>query len=171
MSGAPSNGWDSYVWQIQNSYSAKKGSYMKMNVCQHAAIIGNDGSPWATTSEWPGLSEYEHEQDTEDGGTTNVKVNEHKAAMQAAVGNRTPTIAGIRMGGMKYVLTNYDASCNMSMLTKQGGGGAAVMKTKNAIVIGMWNKDAVMTNNMNQNSGDCSLQVEKVANLLKEAGY
>ena len=92
-----------------------------------------------------------------EGGSTVVKVNEHKAAMQASVGNRTPTAAGIRMGGMKYVLTSHDTSCNLAMLTKQGGGGAAIMKTKNAIVIGMWNKDAVMTNNMNQSSGDCSL--------------
>ena len=45
------------------------------------------------------------------------------------------------------------------------------MKTKNAIVIGIWNKEAMMTNNMVQNAGDCCLQVEKIANLLKEAGY
>ena len=40
------------------------------------------------------------------------------------------------------------------------------MKTKNAVVIGTWSKDAVMTNNMNQSAGDVALQVEKVANML-----
>ena len=82
-----------------------------------------------------------------------------------------PTAAGIRLGGMKYVLTSYDQSCSLAMLARFKGGGACVMKTKNAIVIGMWNKDLVMTNNSSQNQGDCAMQVEKVANKLKEAGY
>ena len=38
------------------------------------------------------------------------------------------------------------------------------MKTKNAIVLGWWNKDMMMTNNMNQNAGDCCMRVENVAN-------
>ena len=165
-----SNGWDSYIWQIQNSFSAKKGTYMKMNVCQHAAIIGNDGTPWAQTSEFPALTEYEFELDSLEGKSM-VKVNEHKCATACATGNRNPTAAGVRLGGMKYVMNSHDPSCNLAQLTKLGGGGAAVMKTKNAVVIGMWNKEAVMTNNMNQNAGDCALQVEKVANLLVAAEY
>ena len=146
MSG--SNGWDSYIWQVQNSYSVKKGSYIKMNVCQHAAIIGIDGTPWATTSEFPALTEYEFELDSLE-GVSMIKVNELKCAMAAAVGNRNPTAAGIRLGGMKYVMTSHDQSCNLAQLTRMGGGGACIMKTKNALVIGTWSKDAVMTNNMN----------------------
>ena len=68
-------------------------------------------------------------------------------------------------------MTSYDNSCSLAMLVRFKGGGASVMKTKNAIVIGMWNKDMVMTNNATQNAGDCAMQVEKVANLLKDAGY
>ena len=45
------------------------------------------------------------------------------------------------------------------------------MKTKNAVVIGTWSKDGIMTNNMNQSAGDVAMQVEKVANILLEAGY
>ena len=119
-----------------------------MNVCTHAAIIGNDGTPWATTSEWPALTEYDFELDSLEGIST-IKVNELKCAMAAAVGNRNPTAAGIRLGGMKYVMTSHDPSCNLVQLTRQGGGGASIMKTKNALVIGTWNKEAVMTNNMN----------------------
>ena len=69
--------------------------------------------------------------------------------MAASAGNRNPTIAGIRMGGMKFMFINHDAECNLTMLGRHGGGGASVMKTKNALVIGIWNKDAIMTNNMN----------------------
>ena len=98
---ATSNGWDSYIWQIQNSWSAKKGAYIKMNVCEHAAIIGNDGSPWAQTANFPGLSEYDFELDTME-GKQNIKVNEHKAALAASGGNRNPSAAGVRLGGMKF---------------------------------------------------------------------
>ena len=143
-----SNGWDSYIWQIQNSFSAKKGTYFKMNVCTHAAIIGNDGTPWVTTSEWPALTEYEFDLEGLE-GTQKVKVNEHKCAMAVSTGNRNPTAAGVRLGGQKYVLSNHDQSCNLAQLTRQGGGGASVMKTKNSVVIGTWSKEAVMTNNMN----------------------
>merc|ERR1712060_31147 len=131
---------------------------MKMNVCEHAAIIGNDGTPWAHTAGWPALTEYDFELEGLE-GTTNVKVNEFKAALMVAGGNRNPTAAGVRLGGMKYVMTNHDPDVNLAILTKTGGGGASIMKTKNAIVIGMWNKEAIMTNNVNQNAGDCTLQV------------
>ena len=143
-----SNGWDSYIWQIQNSFAVKKGTYIKMNVCQHAAIIGNDGTPWVTTSEWPALTEYEFDLEGLE-GTSKIKINEHKCAIQVAAGNRNPTAAGVRLGGSKYVMTTHDPSCNLAQLTRHGGGGATVMKTKNAVVIGTWSKDAVMTNNMN----------------------
>ena len=165
-----SNGWDSYIWQIQNSYAVKKGSYIKMNVCQHAAIIGSDGTPWATTSEFPSLTEYDFELEGLEGSSM-IKVNETKCALLVAGGNRNPTAAGVRLGGMKYVMVNHDPAVNLAQLSKQGGGGGAVMKTKNAVVIGMWAKDAVMTNNVNQSSGDCAMQVEKVANMLIKAGY
>ena len=56
-------------------------------------------------------------------------------------------------------------------LTKMGGGGGIVAKTKNAIVIGLWDKNGVMSNNLKQNTGDCSLNVEKVQKLLNDAGY
>ena len=111
---ATSNGWDSYIWQIQNSFSAKKQTYMKMNVCEHAAIIGNDGTPWATTSNWPELTEYEYDLETDEPGVTQkIKVNEHKAALMASTGNRNPTAAGVRMGGMKFIFLNHDPSANL----------------------------------------------------------
>ena len=73
---ATSNGWDSYIWQMQNAYSAKKGTYLKMNVCKHAAILGIDGTVWACTADWPGLKEYDMEIEDETGNKKTVKVNE-----------------------------------------------------------------------------------------------
>ena len=142
-----------------------------MNVCQHAAIIGNDGTPWATTSEFTPLTEYDFEVEADGGGNSTIKVNEFRCAQLAASGNRNPTAAGVRLGGMKYVVVNHDPTVNLVQCSKQGGGGCSIMKTKNAVVIGMWAKDAVMSNNVSQSAGDCALQVEKVANMLLKAGY
>ena len=91
----------------------KKGTYIKMNVCAHAAIIGNDGTPWATTSEFPALTEYDCDLETLE-GNMNIKVNEFKCVQAASAGNRNPTAAGIRIGGMKYVMVQYDASCSLA---------------------------------------------------------
>ena len=142
-----SNGWDSYIWQVQNAYSTKKNQYLKMNVSEHAAIIGNDGSIWACTKDFPELTEYECEFENADGEMQTVKVNELAIAKAVCSGNRTPSAAGIRIGGMKFVMTSHDESAFLANLTRIGGGGACIMKTKNAIVISMFNKENVMSNN------------------------
>ena len=55
-----SNGWDSYIWQLQNKYSVKQSKYRLTNVCANAAIYGIDGSPWCHDKEWLGLLKYDH---------------------------------------------------------------------------------------------------------------
>ena len=59
----------------------------------------------------------------------------------------------------------------VAQLTKLGGGGACVAKTKKAIVIGMWEKDAMMSTKQTQNGGDCALCVERLANFMKEVDF
>ena len=44
-------------------------------------------------------------------------------------------------------------------------------KTKNAVLVGVWDKNAVMSNNQPQNAGDCNDLVERVAKFLKEQDY
>ena len=39
-----------------------------------------DGTPWAVSANWPGLHTYEHEQESEYGGTELVQVNEFNIA-------------------------------------------------------------------------------------------
>ena len=70
------NGWDDYIPHIMGFYSKVKGEFTKKNVCVYGAIIGLDGTVWACSKNWPGLKEYEHPLEMEDGGTSNVKVNE-----------------------------------------------------------------------------------------------
>jgi hypothetical protein len=59
-----------------NKWSKVKGEFTVMNVCESAAIYGLDGVLWAATKNWPGLHEYDHPLEQDDGSTTQVKVNE-----------------------------------------------------------------------------------------------
>ena len=144
-----SNGWDSYIWQIQNKYSAKKETYLNTNCCIHAAIISIDGTVWAQSSEWPALTEYEHPLEQDDGSFTNVKVNEFQCALQVSGGKRMPSAAGVRMGNLKFMMVRHDPDDKVTQLGRQGGGGACIVRTKNALVIGIWDKNALMSNNQN----------------------
>ena len=166
-----SNGWDSYIWRIQNTWSDRQTKYTMTNVASAAAIYGIDGSCWACSADWPGLNEYDHDQEMDDGSTKNIRVNEFACALGVSKGTRKPSAAGCRMGGQKYLMTTHDAETNVAMLTRTGGGGGTVAKTKNAIIIGIWDKTAMMSNNKNQNAGDCAMNVEKVHKLLTDAGY
>ena len=53
------------------------------------------------------------------------------------------------MGNHKFVMTQHDPETNAAYLTRTGGGGATVARTKNAIIIGIWDKNAVMSDNKN----------------------
>jgi len=43
---------------------------------------------WAVSSDWPGLTEYQHPQEQDDGSIVNTEVNEFKTVMGAAQGLR-----------------------------------------------------------------------------------
>ena len=118
-----------------------------MNCCFAAAIYGIDGTPWATSADWAGLNEYDHALEQDDGSFKDVKVNEFHIALKAAEGQRAPSAAGIRMINTKFMfIRNED---NVTYLSRTGGGGACVAKTKNALIIGVWDKNAKMSNNQN----------------------
>ncbi len=102
------SGWEGYIYQIQHKYDVNKKDYVKTNICQHAAIIGNDGIAWAVSSNWPGLNEYQHPLELEDGTTRDTPVNEFKCALGAANSNRMPSAAGIRMGNEKYIFVKFE---------------------------------------------------------------
>ena len=55
-----SNGWEKYIYEMENKYSKLKSDYTINNCTIHSAIYGSDGELWAKSKEWPGLSTYEH---------------------------------------------------------------------------------------------------------------
>lgn len=160
------SGWEGFVHMMQHRYNKKKKEYTKTNILRHAAIISiKDGTAWAVTADWPGLSEYDQEQETEN-GLEIVHVNEFQIMNQVAGGVRRP---GIRMGGEKYTFVRHDPMYKSTYLIK-ATGGAICAKTKTCILIGTWSKDATMSNNIAQNQGDAAIQVEDMADYLREKG-
>ena len=107
------SGWEGYVHMILHKYNKKSQQWTKTNICEHAAIYGLDGTAWAVSSEWPGLSEYMFDVEQDDGGTIPCKVNEFQCALAAANGRRKPSEAGIRMGNEKFVFVSHDAEENV----------------------------------------------------------
>jgi hypothetical protein len=75
------------------------------------------------------------------------------------------------MGNQKYMLVKHNPENNSAYLGREGGGGACVARTNTAVVIGIWNKAAVMSNGQLQNAGDVNDLTEKMAEYLKSQGY
>jgi hypothetical protein len=114
-------------------------------VCEHAGIYGIDGTPWATSAGL-NLSKYQYDLEQEDGSKKSVPVDEFVTALQASKGNRKGSEAGIRMGNQKYMLVKHNPENNSVYLGREGGGGACIARTNTAVVIGIWNKSAKMSN-------------------------
>ena len=75
------------------------------------------------------------------------------------------------MNNQKYMLVKHNPENNSAYLGREGGGGACVARTNTALVIGIWNKSAQMSNGQFQNAGDCNEVTEKMAEYLKSMGY
>ena len=129
-----------------HKWSAKTGNFAINNVCQHAAIYGTDGALWAASAQWPGLHEYEHPLENDDGTTTNISVKEFQCTIDVSNGKRMPTAAGVRMGKTKFMMVSHDPETNTCYLSRFGGGGACVVRTNKAVVIGVWDKNLNMSN-------------------------
>jgi hypothetical protein len=49
------------------------------------------------------------------------------------------------MLGEKFIFIRHDPDTNTCSMSREGGGGATVIKTKEALVIGIWKKDLPMS--------------------------
>ena len=101
-------------------------------------------------------------------------MDEVKCAVAAAGGNRGGgnAGAGIRMGKTKFVMMRPSPMVDKgAYLSRQGGGGATVATSGKLVIIGIWNKDKLMSNKLNQNTGDCSDVVERMTKFLIKQGF
>jgi hypothetical protein len=140
------------------------------NVNEHGAIYGLDGTLWAANEGFQVYS-YDFDMMLEDGSTKKVPVNEFTTMLEASKGNRKGSEAGIRINNQKYMLLRHDPTSKCAYLGREGGGGACIVQVKTAIVIGIWNKAAEMSNGKLQNPGDCNDLTEKMGVYLTSMGY
>ena len=81
---------------------------------------------WSASGSWPGLHDYEHPLENDDGTTQNITISEFKCAMEVSNGKRMPTAAGVRMGKTKFMMVSHDPETNTVYLSRLGGGGACI---------------------------------------------
>ena len=120
------------------------------------------------SKDFPELKNYEYAVDDGWGNTgPPIKINEVDCAMKAAKGERKPAgDAGIRLGNQKFMFIKYDditqtTQCSCSF------GGAAMGNTKDAIVIGFFDKNKAMSDGQPQTSGLCAEQVQVMRAFLE----
>ena len=167
------SGWDSYIHQIQNTFDPDTNAWKVTNVCQYACIYGHDGNAWATS---PGfqLATYETDLLQPDNTTKKVLCNEHSALMKGTNGDRKGgQECGIRICNEKYMFLRNDETGGVKfcVMSRSGGGGACAARTDKALIVGVWGKDVMMSNNKTQNTGDCEKNVTNLAKMLKDSGY
>ena len=75
------------------------------------------------------------------------------------------------MANQKYMMIKHNPENNSAYLGREGGGGACIVASNTAIVIGVWNKAVKMGNGQLQNAGDCNELVEKMGEFLKANSY
>ena len=88
---------------------------------------------------------------------------------------------GIRICNQKYMFLRADEKNGVKfcVLSRQGGGGACVAKTQQALLVGVWGQDktgqnaaaCTMSNGKAQNVGDCEKCVMRTAESLYGAVY
>jgi len=109
---------------------------------QQAAIIGLDGNTWATSAGFA------------------VAPAEGKKVSGAFVNPSDIIASGVVLNNVKYLALRYD---NRSIYGKKGPGGCVLVKTKQAILIGIYGEGT--------QPGDATNIVEKLGDYLISVGY
>lgn len=134
---------------------------------QDAAILGaDDGLIWAQSPNFK-LSTYDVDVNVDIDKTEKISVNEQATLLEVfKTKGQVSSKAGIRIGGVKYVTTTFDADENAAFL-KSDNGGACAVRTNKCILIGTYDTKA----NPAQTSGNCNNNVAKLAKTLRDAQY
>ena len=161
--------WNEYVSnKLVNSVDAN--GHKLENVLEHAALIGNaDGVTWAASA---GFTIGKHKGQVE--GSGEVEIDEFANIVDAFSNNGDcKKVGGIRLGGEKFYMVNFDSEKNVMYLKKQGGG-ACIAKSKLAFVVGVFATSKKMKfdgKEENQNPGMCNKVVEELAEYLATLNY
>ena len=114
------------------------------NACEAAALIGADGTVWASTEGFAFNPSSPISVAKEDGTTETANINEFEHIKDAIV-NRGNTSkmkkGGVHFSGKKWVvLDGFEGEDYYTQYFKRDGGGAAITMTKSGnFVLGTWN--------------------------------
>jgi hypothetical protein len=163
--------WNDYVYAYLVNNTDPNNQKTATNVCEHAAIIGNnDGTVWAST---PGFTfeSYTLTIENDDGTTTKTNINEFAnllSAFNSPTGNCS-NAGGIRIHNEKYFTVSKDNDRKVLYL-KKSGGGACVAKSNLAFAIGTYSSKLKEKNYAGtetpQNPGDCNRACESLQEFL-----
>ncbi|KAK2079332.1 glutamate-5-semialdehyde dehydrogenase [Prototheca wickerhamii] len=109
----------------------------------HAAILGQDGGLWASSPDFPEVSEDEV--------TAIMKGFDDAAALAAT---------GLRIGGEKYMVVAGEPG--EAIRGKKGPGGVTIKKTATALVFGIYDEGVT--------GSECNVVVENLGDYLKDQG-
>jgi profilin len=109
----------------------------------HAAILGHDGGVWASSPNFPEISDAE----------VTALVNGFNDPTQLATN-------GIKLAGEKYMMVAGEPG--EVIRGKKGLGGVTVKKTVTALVVGVYGEGVA--------PGDCNVVVENLGDYLKDQG-
>lgn len=109
----------------------------------HAAILGQDGGVWASSENFPDVSDAEVE--------AIVKGFDDPSGLAAG---------GIRVGGEKYMMIAGEPG--EAIRGKKGAGGLCAKRTATAVVLGIYEEGVT--------PAECNVVVENLGDYLKEQG-
>jgi hypothetical protein len=166
--------WQDYVNAYIVNYVDQSTSKTYLNACEAGGIISSaDGTVWASSAGF-NFGKYETEVAKEDGsGNTKLQIDEFANLKNAFDNNGTCTATGgVRINREKYFIVSYDSDRRVMYLKKNGGGGA-VARSNQALVIGTFStskKTSVQTtagtSEVSQSPGVCNTGVEKLQEFL-----
>lgn len=153
-----------------NSTDQETGETMQ-HVCEHGALIGQDGTPWAAS---PGFSldTYDAVVDQGDGTSSSVRIDEFAALVEAYRNQGATTRpGGIRLHREKYFPISYISTENGGLLClRKRNGGACVAKSNKAYIIGIFSSGRKIRDmggrEVPQNPGATSLACKSLMDLL-----
>ncbi len=150
--------------------------------CEHGALLGPDGTVWASTEGFKLNSSSSVEVAKDDGSSEKITINEFDHIVDA-VKNKGDTTkmkkGGVHFMGAKWVvLDGYQGEDYYTQYFRKNGGGAAITITaKGNIVIGSFNLEAkaVLLKDGNQKEikqsvGNCNNAVDDLSKVLVQSG-
>ena len=166
--------WQDYVNAFIVNYVDQQSGKTYLNACEAGGIISSaDGTVWASSAGF-NFGKYETQVEKEDGsGSTKLNIDEFANLKNAFDNNGTCTAqGGVRINREKFFIVSYDSDRKV-MYLKKNGGGAAVGRSNQALVIGIFStskKSQVQTTSgtteQSQSPGLCNTGVEKLQEFL-----